>query len=455
MSAIPTWSTRLSFLLAAVGAAVGLGNIWKFPYMTGTNGGAAFVAVYLVCVVLIAIPILIAELTLGRRGHASPPTAMAAVARESQRSAAWSLVGWLGDGAGFLIVTFSSVIAGWALSYALTAASGGLVGVDGAASATLFSQLLADPLVLTFWHTVFMVMTVVILARGLNRGIETAVQILMPALFVMLLVMVGYGAVAGDFGAAWSFLFHFELGAVNGSVVLMAVGQAFFSIGVSMGLMMMYGAYLPAGEPIARYSLVIAGADTLVAIIAGLAIFPLVFAHGLDPAEGPGLIFVTLPIAFGNMPLGTLFGVLFFVLLVFAALTSAIAMLQPMVARLQEAGGNRLGPTGAAIAVGAAAWLLGLVSVLSFNHWADIAPLAAVPGFESHTAYDLIDYVTANVMMPLGGMLIAVFVGWFVSRPVLEEEFQDVGPRAFALWRLSTRVIAPLGILLVFLANLA
>ncbi len=453
MTGHATWTTRLSFLLAAVGAAVGLGNIWKFPYMTGTNGGAAFVTVYLICVVAIAIPILIAELMLGRRGRASPPTAVRQVALESGCSPRWGLIGWLGAGAGFLIVSFYSVIAGWALQYTLAAPLGRLQGLDAAGSAALFEGLLASPGVLTFWHTAFMATTVVIVARGLNRGIESAVRILMPALFVMLLVMVIYAAAAGDFARAWTFLFRFEAGAVDGAVVLEAIGQAFFSIGVSMGLMMMYGAYLPAREPIPRYSVIIAVADTLVALLAGLAIFPLVFAHGLDPAEGPGLIFVTLPIAFGNMPFGAAFGGVFFLLLVFAAITSAIALLQPMVARVQELPGMH--PTGAAVLVGAAAWGIGLLSVLSFNHWSDVTPLAMLPGFEARTFYDVIDYVTANVMMPLGGMLIAVFVGWRVSRRVLAEEFPDMAPAAFTLWRLGSRIVAPVGILLIFVANLA
>lgn len=452
MTSTITWTTRVSFLLAAVGAAVGLGNIWKFPYMAGTNGGAAFVAIYLVCVVLIAIPILIAELMLGRRGRASPPAAVARVARESGRSGAWSLVGWLGAGAGFLIVSFYSVIAGWALAYIQTTASGNLRGASADTARGLFNALLASPGTLIFWHTVFMAMTVLIVARGLNRGIEAAVRVLMPALFVMLLALVGYSAAAGDFSAGWDFLFRFELAALDGGVVLMAIGQAFFSIGVSMGLMMMYGAYLPNHEPIPRYSMIIAVADTMVALLAGLAIFPLVFAHGLDPAEGPGLIFVTLPIAFGNMPFGTWFGSLFFVLLVFAAITSAIALLQPMVARVQELPG--MTPSLGTVLVGAAAWLVGLASVASFNHWADFRPLGFLPAFADATPYHLIDYVTANIMMPLGGMLIALFAGWFVHRAILTEEFPEMGPVTFNLWRWSTRVIAPLGIFLVFMANL-
>jgi NSS family neurotransmitter:Na+ symporter len=305
---------------------------------------------------------------------------------------------------------------------------------------------------MTLWHSLFMVITVVIVARGLNRGIETAVRWLMPALFAMLLVMVSYAALAGDFAAGWAFLFRFDTAELDGGVILLAIGQAFFSIGVSMGLMMMYGAYLPAEAPIPGYSIIIALADTLVALLAGLAIFPLVFAHGLDPAEGPGLIFVTLPIAFGNMTMGALMGGLFFLLLVFAAVTSAIALLQPMVTRLEER--LSLGSWPAAALTGGAAWLLGLASVLSFNRWADVAPLSWLPGFADRTPYEIIDYVTANVMMPLGGLLIALFAGWVVKRSILEDELPSLSPLTFGLWRTATRVVAPLGILLVFLANL-
>lgn len=447
------WSSRLSFLLAAVGAAVGLGNIWKFPYMTGTNGGAAFVVVYLACVALIAIPILIAELMLGRHGRASPPTAVARVAAASGRSGAWAVVGWLGAIAGFLIVSFYSVIAGWALAYVGESAAGNLGGVDPPAAAAAFDRLLADPWTLTGWHTAFMAVTAFIVARGLNRGIESAVRILMPALFVMLAALVVYAMAAGDSSAAWSFLFRFDAASLTGEVVLLAIGQAFFSIGVSMGLMMMYGAYLPAGEPIGLHAVIIAVADTLVALLAGLAIFPLVFAHGLDPAEGPGLLFVTLPIAFGNMPLGALFGTVFFVLLVFAAVTSSIALLQPLTARVQESSG--LSPAGSAVAVGGAAWVLGLASVLSFNHWAEVRPLGWLDAFAGHTPYALIDYLTANLMMPIGGLLMALFAGWLVADHILREELADLGPGAFALWRLLVRVAAPAGIVLVFAANLS
>lgn len=452
MPAALTWSSRATFILAAVGAAVGLGNIWRFPYLTGTNGGGAFVLVYLACVLAIAIPILIAELMLGRHGRGSPPTAMANMAAACGRGRSWSAVGWLGAWSGFLIVSFYSVIGGWTLVYVLRTLSGVFSGSSGAETAAAFAALQASPWLMTLWHSAFMAVTLLIVSRGLNQGIESAVRMLMPALFVMLVITVGYAAVAGDFAAGWRFLFHFEPGALNGQVVLLAVGQAFFSIGVSMGLMMMYGAYLPADQPIPRYAVIIALADTLVAVLAGLAIFPLVFAHGLDPGEGPGLIFVTLPVAFGAMPLGALFGGLFFLLLVFAALTSAIALIQPMVVRVGE--WPAMTPRRAAVLVCVAAWALGIGSVLSFNLWADVAPLGWLPGAAGLTVYALLDFVTANLMMPLGGMLIALFAGWLVPDRVLERALPGWQGASFRLWRLAVRVLAPAAILLVFVGSL-
>lgn len=449
---LPTWTTRFAFVLAAVGGAVGLGNIWRFPYLTGTSGGGAFVLVYLACVALIAIPILIAELMLGRQGRASPPTAMANVAAASGRSRRWSLVGWLGAWAGFLIVSYYSVIGGWTLAYVQRAAAGVFTGVDSTASAGLYDALTASPAALIGWHTAFMAMTVLIVARGLNRGIEVAVRVLMPALFAMLLLMVGYALVAGDMAGAVAFLFRLDLAAVDGSVVLLAIGQAFFSIGVSMGLMMMYGAYLGAGEPVPRYAVTIALADTAVAVLAGLAIFPLVFAHGLDPAGGPGLIFVTLPLAFGNMPAGQLFGTVFFVLLVFAAITSAIALIQPMVARVGE--WPSMTPRRAALLVGAAAWLLGIGSALSFNVIENVHPLAWLPGAPERNFYEWLDYLTANVMMPIGGVLIAVFAGWMMPAALLEGALPGWHGRSARLWRLAVRFVAPAAILAIFVANL-
>lgn len=438
-----SWSSRAGFALAAIGAAVGLGNIWKFPYLTGTNGGGAFVIIYILAVVLVAVPILIAELMLGRRGHQSPPAAMRINAELAGRSRCWSLVGWLGAIVGFLILSFYSVIGSWVLDY-LAASLGGFHDTGPKSAQLRFQSLLADPLRLTLWHTLFMAITALVVSRGLNKGIERVASILMPTLFIMLLALTVYAAIAGDFSAGLRFMFAFDFSAINAKVALLAIGQAFFSIGVSMGLMMAYGAYLTKDISIPRIAVVIAAADTGVAILAGLAIFPLVFANALEPAGGPGLIFVTLPIAFSSMPAGILFGGIFFLLLLFAAITSSIAILEPIVSWAEEH--PRISRARAAPALAALAWALGLPSVLSFNAWQDLRPLHALAPVADKGFFDLLDYLTSSLMMPVGGMLIAIFVGWRMSKKALNEELAFVSPILFKLWRLLIRTVVPLSI---------
>lgn len=446
-----SWSSGTTFILAAVGAAVGLGNIWKFPYVVGVSGGGAFVLVYVICVVLIAIPILIGELLIGRLGSKSPPVAMAEVAEDSGRSRGWSAVGWMGMITGYLIATFYSVIAGWALAYIFKAATG-FGGASPADVANQFDALLASPGTLTTWHTAFLFCTLFIVARGLQGGIEMAVKFLMPALFVMLIVMIGYAAVAGDFGAGLSFLFSTDFSKINSSVVLSAIGQAFFSIGVAMGLMMAYGAYVPKSVSLTKASVIIASADTLVAILAGLMIFPIVFANGLDPAEGPGLIFKTLPTAFAGMPGGAVFGAVFFILLAFAAVTSSISIIEPIIAYA----GDRLGMNRikACTVFGVLAWLIGMLSVFSFNIWQEVTPLDMFKAFEGKTLFDLIDYVTANLLMPLGGILIALFVGWRLKREHIESELNFGSPVVAQTWLILMRFVAPAAIMWVLYDSL-
>ena len=440
------WSSHTGFILAAIGGAVGLGNIWKFPYIAGSSGGGAFVIVYLFVVALVAVPILMAELMLGRSGRQSPPTAMLINAEKENRSRWWSGVGWIGAGAGFLILSFYSVVGGWVLDYVIVSVTGGFSGIEPAGAQTRFGSVLSNPLRMMLSFTLFLGITGIIISAGLRNGIERATGILMPALFLMLLVLIAYSAVKGDMAAGFSFLFTVDFGKINPSIMLSAVGHAFFSVGVSMGLMMAYGAYLPQDVSIPKTAVVIAGADTLVAIMAGLVIFPLVFANGLAPGEGPGLIFVTLPIAFGNMPAGSLFGAVFFLLLLFAAITSSIAIMEPAVAWVEEQRGlNR--KTSAAI-VTSCIWLLGIGSVLSFNIWAEVKPVAG------KTIFDLVDYLTANLMMPIGGMLIAIFAGWFMRRSTLADELQISSSWLFQTWRFLIRTVVPLAIAGILVTNL-
>ncbi len=445
------WSSGWAFTLAAIGAAVGLGNIWKFPYLAGVSGGGAFLLVYLLCVVFVAIPILVGELLIGRWGHKSPPVAMRKVAESAGLSKHWSLLGWLGLSVGYLIATYYSVIAGWTLSYIVRAGKGfrPAAAFDSAAE---FASLLASPGSMILWHTVFMAAACFIVGRGLHAGIEGAVKVMMPALFLMLLAMIGYAAVEGDFQAGFDFLFSMDFSRITGSVVLAAIGQAFFSIGVAMGLMMAYGAYVPANVSLTRSAFIIAGADTLIAILAGLMIFPLVFAKGLDPAQGPGLVFVTLPAAFAGMPGGQWFGALFFLLLAFAAITSIIAIIVPVVDYAMERWGMRR--WAACLTFGGLAWLIGLATVFSFNIWAGVYPLGMFETFANKTIFDLIDYFTSNIMLPLGGILIAVFVGWRLQAADLANELQVGSGWWFKTWLFLIRYIAPVAIAGVLIQGL-
>lgn len=446
-----SWSSGYTFILAAIGAAVGLGNIWKFPYVVGVNGGGAFVLVYLVCVFFVAVPILIGELLIGRRGNHSPPIAMANVATDSGRSTRWAIVGWMGMLVGFFIATYYSVIAGWTLAYIFKALNG-FGGATPGDVAGQFDTLQTNPMAMTLWHSVFMVVALSIVARGLQGGIERAVKFLMPSLFIMLLVMIGYAAVEGDFKAGVDFLFSTDFSKITPDAVLTAVGQAFFSIGVAMGLMMVYGAYVPKSVSLTKSAVIIATADTLVALLAGLMIFPLVFSNGLDPASGPGLIFRTLPTAFAGMSGGAVFGAIFFLLLAFAAVTSLIAIIEPIIRYAEDKWG--MSRPLACVIFGSLGWLIGVGTVLSFNTWSTFAPLGFLSNFAGMTIFDLIIYFTENLLMPLGGILIALFVGWRLRPDVLAEELSFGSPVLFKAWLWMVRIVAPLAIVGVLYSSL-
>ena len=447
-----TWTSGLTFILAAVGAAVGLGNIWKFPYVAGVSGGGAFVIIYLVCVFFVALPILMSELLLGRLGAHSPPVTMARLAERTGSTKYWSLLGWMGVLVGYLIATYYSVIAGWTLVYILKAA-GDFGGAAGSEVAAQFEALKADPVTMTIYHTIFIACALTIVGGGLKNGIERAVKVLMPALFIMLLVMIGYAAVEGDMPGALNFLFSADFSKLSGKVVLSAVGQAFFSISLAMGLMMVYGSYVPKSVSLTRSAIVIVIADTCIALLAGLMIFPIVFANDLDPGAGPGLIFQTLPTAFADMPGGTVFGAVFFLLLAFAAVTSIIAIIEPIVAYA----GDRwsMSRRKAVLVFGFLAWLIGIASVLSFNVWEDFHPLAFLGPLEGMNIYALINFFTDNLMMPIGGILIAVFAGWRLKPELLVDELTlREYPLVFKSWLFLVRFVAPIAIFAIMLSGL-
>ena len=438
------WSGRTGFLLAAVGSAVGLGNIWRFPYITGVNGGGAFVLIYIAAIALIITPLLAAEIMIGRRAGQSPINALRTVAQENGRSGNWRFVGGLGVIIALLGLSFYSVVAGWTFAYVIEALRGAFAGLDADASRAASERISGDPVGSALWHGLFMALTIWIVARGVKGGLEKAVTWMMPLLFILLVVLVGYAAVAGDFGRALHFMFAPDFSKVTRAMVLTAVGQAFFTLGIGVGSMMTYGAYLAKSVSIPRSVAIIAAADTVVAMLAGLAIFPIVFSTGLEPEEGPKLIFETLPIAFGQMPGGAFVGALFFVLLAIAALTSAIALLEPAISWCEEHRGWRRPRM--AIITGIGVWIIGLASVFSFNIWSDFRPIPYLAIFADKSIFGVLEYTVANLLIPVSGILVAVFAGWLIRREAALDEFGLRDGPLFAAWRFLLRYVTPLGV---------
>ena len=429
--------------MAATGFAVGLGNIWRFPYVTGENGGAAFVLVYIVCALCIGIPILIAEIMIGRRGQASPPDSMQRVAIEEGANDAWSGVGSLNLATAFLIQATYCVVAGWVLWYLFKAIVTGFAGVDAENAAADFSAVLANIPGLLFWTFLSLTLTGTIVYFGVNKGIERSVRVLMPTLFVLMVCLVNYNIVAGGFDRAITYLFTPDFSKISPPMVLAAIGQAFFSIGVAMAGMMIFGAYLPKSFSIPRAALIIIVIDTTVALLAGLMIFPIVFRFGLDPAGGTGLIFQTLPVAFAQMPGGHLVAIAFFLLLSVAAVTSMVGLVEPLVARAEERW--NMTRQKATLTVLAAIAALAIFSVLSYNLIADYKVL----GFDLN---GILDFTSNQIMLPVGGLLIAIFAGWVIKRSSSEEELH-MG-RFFSAWYLLIRYLVPVAIVVVLLTGL-
>ncbi len=437
------WSSRLAFILAATGSAVGLGNIWRFPYITSENGGGAFVLIYLLCILAVGLPIMFSEIVIGRRGRMSPINSIKELSDDAKATRAWMGLGFLGVAAGFIILSFYSVVAGWTLHYGFAYLKE-LVGMGAPITdpGETFDNLLASAGELTFWHGLFMLMTVGVVAFGVEKGLERAVSILMPLLFVLLLILLGYGMNTGSFQEAVGFLFRPDWSQVSGGMIVTAMGQAFFTLSLGMCAIMTYGAYLPSDVNIPKVGTTVAISDTVVALIAGLAIFPIVISFGIDPGTGgAGFIFTSLPLAFSEMPFGIAYGMAFFLLLSVAAWTSAISLMEPATAYLVEA--TNLSRKSAAMCVAAFAWVLGLASVFSFNVWSEVT-------IGGESIMDALDYVASQVMLPLGGLLTALFAGWVLSRKITREELDEKMPDwAFNAWLWLTRVVTPLLILIV------
>ena len=449
MSNRESWGSHIGFIMAAAGSAIGLGNIWKFPYIAGENGGAAFVFVYLICIAVIGLPVLMAEVLMGRTTHRNPVGAFRAL----NNSKFWTTVGGLGVVAGFLILSYYAVVAGWALGYVVEAVKGSFYQYTSPEMAgEHFNQLVGNPVWILGFHLLFSLITMWVVYAGVKGGIERGSKIMMPALFIIILILVFRGLTLPGSGKGMAFLWVADWSKISANSVLVALGHAFFTLSLGMGAMMTYGSYMSDKENIPSATIQIVILDTVIALLAGMAIFTAVFSAGLDPTAGPGLIFQTLPVVFAKMPGGYIFSILFFVLLVVAALSSAISLLEVIVAYFVD---ERKWPRHKAVLLmGGIAFLIGVPSSLSYNVMSNVH-------FFGLNFFDLVDYLAANVLLPLGGLLIAVFVAWIWGSDRALRAIKTGAPAWFAEkhwvsdgWLTILKYLAPVMIFIVFLFKL-
>ncbi|OUW07137.1 MAG: hypothetical protein CBD19_04890 [Gammaproteobacteria bacterium TMED159] len=442
MSKENIWQGNTTFILAASGSAVGLGNIWKFPYMVGSNGGSAFVLVYLICILVIGLPVMASEVLIGKYGRKSPINSLKVISIKFNISSAWKYLGVLGALSGILILSYYSVFAGMAFSYIFNLFPSGLENPSNY-STNYFSDFSSSPMKLIFWHTIFLLVTCFIVGLGVVKGIGRSVNLLMPFLFLFIMLVSIYSGITGDINKTLIFLFNPDFSALTPQVIVSAMGQAFFSLSIGMGAIMAYGAYMPEKQLIGKTVLTIILLDTLVALAAGIAIFPIVFSNpSLSVNAGPGLIFETLPVAFYSLPYGRIFSIIFFALISIAALSSAISLLEPFTAWIEEQK-KFLSRKNIVLILGMFIWVIGLGSIFSFNIWSEIKIL----GFNF---LEGLDYITNNIMLPMGGFFIALLAGWlipsgFIKQNVKFSNFQ------FKIFYFSLRYISTSSIILIFL----
>lgn len=439
------WGSKLGFILAAAGSAVGLGNIWKFPYITGENGGGLFVIIYLICIGLVGLPIMIGEIMVGRASQRSPVPAF----EELGGKKIWGLIGWMGVATGFILLSYYSVIAGWAFAYIKLAVTNAFADQTPEQIGGIFSALAGSVSQSTLWHFLFMGLTVAVVLGGVQKGIERGARILMPALFFMMLILVIDGMTQKGFGSAAEFIFAPNTDKLTGAGVLEALGHSFFTLSLGMGALITYGSYLGRKDDIVLASGAISLMDTAVALMACLVMFPVIFSYGMEPGAGPGLVFISMPVAFSQMTGGAILAVVFFVLLLFAALTSAISLLEVVVATfIDKFGWDRKKAT---IGLGIAIFVFGVPSAGAdkdlFPFWQE---------WFGRSWLDSFDYVVSNWFLPLGGLAIAVFAGWVMPKTATREQFTE-GTKLAGLyggWLFLVRYVAPLAIILVFLYSI-
>ena len=435
------WQGNSTFILAAAGSAVGLGNIWKFPYMVGSNGGSAFVIIYLICIFAIGFPVMVSEILIGKYVRKSPINSLKKLSEEFKLNTNWKFLGILGALAGVTILSYYSVFAGMAFSYVFKIFPQSLEN-PSQYSSDYFLYLSSSPLNLVFWHTIFLFFTSIIVGLGVVRGIGRSVNVLMPFLFFFIILVSIYSSYIGDLEKTISFLFNPDFSVITPQIVISAMGQAFFSLSVGMGAIMAYGAYMPEKQMIGKTVLLIILLDTFVALAAGIAIFPIVFSNSsLQISAGPGLIFETLPVAFYSLPLGSIFSCIFFILITIAALSSSISLLEPFTAWIEETG--KMNRISIVFFLSILIWILGLGSIFSFNIWSELKLFGL-------TFLGLLDYLTNNIMLPLGGFFVTVLIGWVLPKDFLKEHLK-LNKTFFNWFYFILRFIAPSSIILIFL----
>lgn len=439
-----SFSGRFAVVAAAAGSAIGLGNIWRFPYVAGENGGGAFLLVYLICVILIGIPVMTSEFIIGRAALRNPYGAFKALAPGKP----WYLIGIMGVAAAFMILAFYTTVAGWTLEYFYQSVTGNLMGKNERELTAMFDTFQKSSFRPVLWFIIFMGMTAYIILSGVKNGIEKYTKVLMPGLFILLIILSIRSVTLPGSGAGLRFLFHPDLSKLTPEVILKALGQAFFSLSVGMGTLITYGSYIRKDEKLASSASLIALADTSVAVISGIAIFPALFALGGSPASGSGLTFIVLPGIFQKMPFGNIFATMFFLLLAIAALTSTISVLEVIVAFLSEE--LKMTRRKATIAATLAVSVLGIVTVLSLGALSNVTIFG-------RNLFGFMEYLTSNIMLPLGGLLIVLFIGWFFSPQLTKKELTNDGQlrdRLIPVFMFIVKFLAPVAIAMVFLYSL-
>jgi NSS family neurotransmitter:Na+ symporter len=446
------WSSNLLFLITAIGTEAGIANFWKFTYLAGQNGGAAFVFVYFIALATLAVPALIAEMLIGRYCGRSVAGNMRLLVERDHLSPAWKSYGVIALIGIFLVLSFYFVVCGWMLRYFVLGLSGSFVKMQVDQAVTLYENMLASPSWMLACSGFFIFLTTLTVAHGVNKGIERVSGILTPLRFVILIGLCAYASIVGNTSAAADFLLSFHFDRLTLKVILAAVGQAFFSLGVGAGVMMTVGAYMKREYSIVKSVFTVAIAQGLVAVLAGFSIFPLVFGYGLEGKGGPGLVFLTLPVAFGQMPHGAVFGTIMFLVLSFAGLTATIVLLEAIVAFLEEY--TRLSRALATYSAGVAIWLIGIPTVLSFNVWKNVHPLEFLGFSSSRTPFEIIDYLASNILLPVGGLMVALMAGWAIAKVNVSREVNMSSGARFTLWYGAVRYVVPIALAIVFIAML-